>query len=171
MPTAVAGGRTFKQVNPGNAHTCAVGTDARAYCWGYNGFGQLGDGGTSDRSTPHAVGDGRSYTQVVAGVSYTCGVTGGKRAFCWGENGFGELGNASMVERHVPTAVADGLELSGISPGSGHHTCALSPSNVVYCWGHNIYGQLGLGFTFGPDLCTVAALSCSIRPRQIVAPS
>jgi alpha-tubulin suppressor-like RCC1 family protein len=59
------------------------------------------------------------------------------------------------------------LELSGISPGSGHHTCALSPGNVVYCWGHNIYGQLGLGFAFGP---TVAALSCSIRPWQIVPP-
>ena len=170
MPTAVAGGLTFKQVNPGNAHTCAVGTDARAYCWGYNGLGQLGDGSTSNGSTPHAVGDGRSYTQVVAGVSYTCGVTTGKRAFCWGENGFGELGDASVVER---TSRPPGPALSswmGSVPGRGT-TPALLPRTMSSTAGGTTSTASSDWVSHSADLRTVAALSCSIRPRQIVPPS
>jgi len=56
-PTAVAGGLRFKAVQAGLGHTCAVATDGRAWCWGLNANGQLGNGqpGTGS-AVPVAVG-------------------------------------------------------------------------------------------------------------------
>jgi alpha-tubulin suppressor-like RCC1 family protein len=51
-PVVVSGGLSFNSVSAMSMHTCAVTTDGSAYCWGFNGEGQLGDGTTTDRETP-----------------------------------------------------------------------------------------------------------------------
>jgi alpha-tubulin suppressor-like RCC1 family protein len=51
-PVAVTGGRSFSQVTAGHFYTCAVTPGDRAYCWGRNAEGQLGDGTTISRSSP-----------------------------------------------------------------------------------------------------------------------
>jgi alpha-tubulin suppressor-like RCC1 family protein len=51
-PTLVAGGLRFLEVYAGGAHSCGITTTNRAYCWGSNSFGQLGDGTTTQRLTP-----------------------------------------------------------------------------------------------------------------------
>ena len=58
---------TFRQVSGGEAHSCGVTTDDRAYCWGAN-FGALGDGMTTGRLTPVAVTGGKLFRQVSAGT-------------------------------------------------------------------------------------------------------
>jgi hypothetical protein len=74
-----------RQVNVGRLHTCLVATDNRAYCWGWNAMGQIGDGTTSfDRPTPTLVAGGLSFRQISAGQYHTCGVTTANRAYCWG---------------------------------------------------------------------------------------
>lgn len=70
----------------------------------------------------------------------------------------------------MPVAVEGGLEFSGVSPGSGHHTCGLTTLNRGYCWGHNFYGQLGNDTNTGPETCTFA-IPCSTRPKAVVGPS
>jgi alpha-tubulin suppressor-like RCC1 family protein len=72
-------------------HTCAVGNDRRLYCWGRNDFGQVGDGTTTDRSSPvpvaaGAVPDGVHLIQISAGAFHTCALGSDRRAYCWGEN-------------------------------------------------------------------------------------
>jgi alpha-tubulin suppressor-like RCC1 family protein len=71
-------------VSTGENHTCAVSTDNRAFCWGLNGAGQLGDGTQTTRLRPRAVVGGLLFDQVSAGLGGTCGRTMGGRAYCWG---------------------------------------------------------------------------------------
>src|SRR5207253_863820 len=107
-PVAVAGRLRFGQVSPdGTQHSCGVTTDDRAYCWGRNVFGELGDGTTTARLTPVAVAGGLLFRQVSAGAFHTCGVTTGDLAYCWGYNNFfGALGDGRLINRRRPTAVA-----------------------------------------------------------------
>jgi alpha-tubulin suppressor-like RCC1 family protein len=106
-PTAVLGGLLFSSVVPGGVHTCGVTTQHRAYCWGDNAFGELGDGTTTTRLTPVAVVGGLNfkYGGVSTGYFHTCGVTTGGQAYCWGANDGGELGDGTKTNRSRPVAV------------------------------------------------------------------
>jgi alpha-tubulin suppressor-like RCC1 family protein len=166
---------SFRQVSAGGLHTCGVTPDNRAYCWGSNGFGNLGDGTTTDRLTPVAVVGGLRFRQVSAGNFHTCGVTTDNRAYCWGFNQTGELGNGTSTGPETcnnqridfscstrPVAVAGGLRFLVVSAG-GNHTCGVTPGNLAYCWGFNAAGQLGNGTNTGPETCA-AGRACSTRP-------
>ncbi len=148
-PTRVAGGHKFRQVSGGEGHTCGVTTVARAFCWGYGQYGQIGDGKTSNRFTPQAVAGGRSFSHVSGGGRHTCGVTTQNRAYCWGEN-FGTLGDGTSTRRLTPSAVAGGIRFRQVDAGYGH-ICGVNPDNRAYCWGSDYYGQRGDGSpaTFG----------------------
>jgi alpha-tubulin suppressor-like RCC1 family protein len=143
-PVRVAGGHSFRQVDPGIAHTCGATTDDRGYCWGYGGDGQIGDGFTIQRRWPRAVAGGLSLRQVFAGGFHSCGVTTDNRAFCWGQNDDGQLGDRTTTGRLTPVAVAGARSFDGVNPG-GRHTCGVTRGSIAYCWGRNNYGQLGTG--------------------------
>jgi alpha-tubulin suppressor-like RCC1 family protein len=137
---------TFIQVSTGINHTCGVAADNRAYCWGENERGALGDGTTTDRLAPHAVAGGLRFRTVSAGWSYTCGLTTDDRAYCWGDNVWGTLGDGSNVfTRLKPVPVAGGRRYRQLRAGY-HHSCGVTLAEVTFCWGDNGSGQLGIGF-------------------------
>jgi alpha-tubulin suppressor-like RCC1 family protein len=136
---------TFRQISAGSGHTCGVTTDNRAYCWGWNEEGQLGDGTTTDSRRPVAVAGNLRFRRMSAGSSRTCGVTTENQAYCWGFNGDGALGDGTTTDRLTPTAVAGGLRFTQVEAGE-FHTCGVSsPDNRAYCWGWNARGQVGDG--------------------------
>ncbi len=96
-PQAVIGGLRFASINPGESHTCALTAKGRAYCWGYNVDGQLGDGTTndSDENGPQAVIGGLKFASVRGGESHTCALTARGKAYCWGYNNDGQLGDGT----------------------------------------------------------------------------
>jgi alpha-tubulin suppressor-like RCC1 family protein len=112
VPTRVAGGIQFQQIvtssgfrdgayvgaptnaQGGASHTCALGKDSHAYCWGWGGNGELGDGTTADRSSPVAVIDGRTFQSLVVGGAYSCGMLD-NGIWCWGSNYYGQIGTGS----------------------------------------------------------------------------
>ena len=134
----------FVQVSAGGSHTCGVTANHRAYCWGTNGSGALGDGTTDERLSPVAVVGGLSFRQVSAGVSFTCGVTTDDRAYCWGSNFQGQLGDGTTSHRQVPVAVAGARRFRQVQVGSSH-ACAITMDNLAFCWGDNASGKLGDG--------------------------
>jgi alpha-tubulin suppressor-like RCC1 family protein len=164
-PVAVSGGRQFRQVSAGGAHTCGVTTSDEAFCWGVNGYGQLGDSSTaSQRLTPSRVAGTRRFRQVDAGELHTCGVTTNDRAFCWGYGRNGQIGDGKTYLRFWPRAVAGGLSFERVSAGV-LHTCGETTLNQAYCWGDNALGQLGNGTNTGPETCHYRP--CSTRPVAV----
>ena len=150
-PSAVVGGLRFSHVSAGYEHSCGVTTDDRVYCWGFNFWGQVGDGTKGEdnwRLTPTAVAGGRRFRQVRAGWSHTCAITRSDVAFCWGYNGNGQLGDGTTTTagRATPVRVLGGLQWRQLG-GGAEHTCGVTQSDQVYCWGLNDRGQLGNGTT------------------------
>jgi alpha-tubulin suppressor-like RCC1 family protein len=92
-------------VSAGYSHACAETTGNRAYCWGHNIYGELGDGTVTERLRPVAVLGRLSFSQLSAGSFYTCGVTPGAVAYCWGMNWSAELGDGTITDRSEPVPV------------------------------------------------------------------
>jgi alpha-tubulin suppressor-like RCC1 family protein len=168
-PALVVGGLRFRQISGGSEHTCGVTTDSLAYCWGRNTNGQLGNGTTTDRSTPTPVSGGRKFRQVDAGYSHTCGVTSAKRAYCWGKNDFGQLGDGTTSDRLRPVAVAGARQFRQVAAGGDNylsHTCGVTSDDLVFCWGSNGYGQVGDSTVIGQRLSPTQVAGAR-RYRQV----
>jgi len=145
VPSEVAGGLAFNQISAGGTHTCAVTTDARAFCWGSGHQGQIGDGQLQDRFVPKAVTGGHSFGRISAvGLNHTCAEATNGRAFCWGGNFSGEVGDGTNQLRTRPVRVATNLLFAQMATGQDH-TCAVTSDATAYCWGSNEFGYLGNG--------------------------
>lgn len=151
------------RVVTGANHTCALLSTGFVRCWGQNNFGQLGLNSTDN------VGDGEEIssmgyvnlggiaTQITAGYNHTCALLTTGNVRCWGYNNYGQLGYNSQENIGDNEAawwgrdVKVGTELSGITVkdivAGGNHTCVITNSDKVRCWGLNSSGQLGYGNT------------------------
>ena len=117
---------------------------------GYNGYGELGNGSTTDSHVPVQV-TGLSGAVAIAGTQYhSLALKNDGAVWAWGLNRFGQLGNGSTTDSHVPVQVT---ELSGVVAiaGGEEHSLALKSDGTVWAWGWNKYGQLGSGSTTDSD--------------------
>ena len=137
-------------VAAGQKHACAVQADGDVYCWGEGNVGQLGNGTTSNSSTPVLAlsgGSGSTTPAVGSGLDHTCAVTRASGLKCWGEGSAGQIGDGATSDRSSPQTVlgvggsgslSDVVEVDG----GTSHTCARHSDGSLTCWGDNADSQL-----------------------------
>jgi alpha-tubulin suppressor-like RCC1 family protein len=157
VPPGALASSFANDVSVGQTHACAI-VSGKAYCWGDNSSGQLGNGTQTSSTTAVAVSTtgvlaGKTLTQISAGNAFTCALDTAGLAYCWGQNGNGQLGNNSTAPSLVPVAVSTSGVLAGktlteiFASNFGSHVCAIDNTGKAYCWGLNANGQLGNGST------------------------
>ena len=158
---------TYAQVSAGDRHSLALGSDGNAYAWGYNTYGQLGDGTTSysqatpvrvktpDRSTYPDLPKDFTYVQVSAGRNYSLALGSDGNAYAWGSNDDGRFGDGTYTDRNTPIRVKtpdrntypdlpEDFTYAQVNAG-WQHSLALGSDGNAYAWGYGSYGQLGDG--------------------------
>jgi len=128
----------------GQAHTCAVTGDGAVWCWGFNYYGQLGDGTTDSRSLPGVVPGISDAIAVATGGEHTCALRKGGTVLCWGNNSGGELGDLTITMRTSPVEAQNATGAVQIA-GGFEHNCIRIGDGTVRCWGANVSGEVGSG--------------------------
>jgi alpha-tubulin suppressor-like RCC1 family protein len=136
----------FSSIAAGFAHTCGLGDDGVAHCWGQNSDGQLGDASRENRNVPTPVATDSRFGSLSPGGAHTCAVATVGEAYCWGRGDDGALGSGTTVSTRRPEPVHTTTPFATITAGN-NHTCAVTKSGSPQCWGANSYGQLGNGTT------------------------
>ncbi|MFC7863359.1 Ig-like domain repeat protein [Streptomyces murinus] len=143
-------GTTVTAVAAGLSHSLALTSDGRVLAWGYNAFGQLGDGTTTERLTPVEADlpIGTTVTALSAGAYFSLAVTSDGGALAWGYNLFGQLGDGTTTNRATPVEVhlPAGTSVTSVA-GGGFHSLAVTTDGRALAWGYNAFGQLGDGTT------------------------
>ncbi len=149
-------GEVITSIAFGYSHAAALTSDDRIFMWGYNGFGQLGDGTISERDVPVDVTShfplaaGETISSISLGYYFSLANTSTGRLLAWGHNDYGQLGNSDYTDLHTPTDVtsffglAAGETITSISAG-GTHAAAITSANRFFTWGSNDYGEQGTG--------------------------
>lgn len=154
------GNVTYFSLSAGSRHTCGLATGGVAYCWGYNGDGQLGNGIPPGGSGPvfalpqpsGATGN-LTFQELLAGRFHSCATTLAGVGYCWGNNIDGRLGSTGTANE--PQQVSGGMTFATIAPGN-LHTCGLDLAGRAFCWGANVDGQVGDGSTLNRATPTLA---------------
>jgi alpha-tubulin suppressor-like RCC1 family protein len=144
--TEVPGLTDAISISAGGSHTCAVTQTGHVKCWGNNYSGQLGNGTKQTGMVPTEIPGLTDVVAISAGSEHTCAVLRDGGAKCWGKNLNGRVGDGSgKLFIFSPVDVAElGADIVSIS-AADEHTCALTGTGNVKCWGRNTEGQLGIG--------------------------
>jgi alpha-tubulin suppressor-like RCC1 family protein len=147
-PVTVLGGITnWSQLSAGYRHSLGVTDAGIAYAWGYNTYGQLGDGTTDHKSSPVTVVGGiTNWSQLSGGRNHSLGLTSTGIAYAWGFNDRGQLGDEGLYsDTSSPVTVVGGItNWSQVSAGR-YLSLGLTNTGIAYAWGYNGNGQLGDG--------------------------
>ncbi|MBI2345354.1 MAG: Ig-like domain-containing protein [Deltaproteobacteria bacterium] len=150
-PVPVAGLTGMESVASGGTHTLAIRqSDGAVFAWGWNAYGQCGNGTTADQIKPVQVNILTGVGVVAGGLYHSLALLDDGTVWAWGHNGFGQLGDGTTTQRTTPVQV---LGQGGIGyltnivaiATQGTHSLALRDDGTVWAWGYNGEGQLGDG--------------------------
>ncbi|MDR0321596.1 MAG: hypothetical protein LBI28_08840 [Treponema sp.] len=147
-------------------HIVAIRTDGSLWAFGFNLMGQLGDGTTTDRTTPVRIGTDNNWSSASLGGHYNSGgytiaVKTDGSLWAWGSNGYGQFGDGTTSERwiHIPTRIGTDNDWAVVSTG-GSHTVAIKTNGSIWFWGveSGEYGPLDAFIVYSQSLVPVRVM-------------
>lgn len=147
-PVSVHGTTRYDEISVGGRNTCGISKDDELYCWGLSKAT-----GDSYWVEPRRIHDSSGYRNLVSGWDHACALTDSGAAACWWQNEKGQVdGDAGSVSSRYPTPFETRSSAEFVDVGAGdYHTCVVSQTGTVLCWGLNEDGQLGTGTTTGSN--------------------
>jgi alpha-tubulin suppressor-like RCC1 family protein len=144
-----------KTVTGGYYHSLALLNDGTVWAWGYNGYGQLGNGNTTTSYLPVQVKDAAGtgvltgIVWIAAGGYHSMAVKNDGTVWTWGYNNLGQLGNGTTTNSSLPVQVSTSTGLTNAveCAASLYHSVARTGGGAVFDWGNNGNGQIGDGTT------------------------
>jgi alpha-tubulin suppressor-like RCC1 family protein len=185
-PTPIRGalGVTWSAIWSGMDHSCGLDRNGKAYCWGAEMWGEIGDDAPPPQQTftpygavpiPSPVLGGLTFRQVEAGRVHSCGVTTAGEVYCWGYNGLGHLGtptvDCSTDPRYpapcsaTPVKVQSSQTFTYVTTGLAH-TCALATTGAIWCWGLAVNVGAGSPTQLGVPCPADPRIRCVLTPIQ-----
>jgi alpha-tubulin suppressor-like RCC1 family protein len=134
-------------ISSGGAHTLALLNDGTVFAWGDNGGGQIGDGTTNDKLEPVQVEGIRNIVAIAAGTNHNLALKDDGTVWSWGYNNMGQIGVQTEDQVvAVPLQIPNLPNIVAVSAGR-QTSFALSEDGILWVWGENDFGQLGIGST------------------------
>ena len=153
-PQRVGNDDDWEAVSGGYYHSLALKSDGTLYSWGKNDRGQLGISGNENKTTPQQVGNAGDWKAVSGGGDHSLALKSDNTLYAWGANSAGQLGNGEngadftdkSKDKTAPIQIGTDRDWQTIS-AKEYYSAALKDTGVLYTWGQNGVGELGLGDT------------------------
>ena len=165
-PSKIKGAKskTLVDVAAGRGHACALTSGGNAACWGENGAGQLGNGGSSgtvDSARAVTMPSGVRFDSIYAGEDFSCALDTNSQAYCWGDNHHMTSNSGGILGVTYGTGVVtvptqlqkSSLTFESLAAGR-RHLCGLPTGGGILCWGVNDSGETGVDPANSPAVTT-----------------
>ena len=153
-------------------YSLAVTWSGSVLAWGYNVYGELGDGSITSSDVPVKVKlpAGTKVTGVAAGGVQSLAVTSTGQVLAWGYNSKGQLGDGKTTQSDVPVKVKlpTGTKVTAVAAGC-LHSLAVTSTGHVLAWGYNSNGQLGDGSITSSDVPVKVKLPTGTKVTAVAA--
>jgi alpha-tubulin suppressor-like RCC1 family protein len=116
------------------------------WAWGYNHYGQLGNGNTDDQHSPTPIGSDNDWVEIATGSHHSLALKSDGSLWAWGNSHYGQLGNGNTDDQHSPTPIGSDNDWVSVA-GGYYHSLGLKSDGSLWVWGLNYFGQLGIGNT------------------------
>ena len=163
----------------GRSHSLAITSEGRVFTWGWNIYGQLGNGGTANKDVPteitskFSLNPGETVIDASLGYVHSIILTSEGRVFTFGSNSYGQLGNDLSSNQDEPFNITGSFALESnetivkISAGD-YHSLALTSNNRIYVWGYNNFGQVGDDSLVNKDIPVDITSSFALSGAEVI---
>lgn len=150
IPSGVITSFDILELESGSLHSIAISTSKNLYLWGSNTYGQIGDGTTTQKTSPTQISINsqnsaeNEWSKINASQFHSFAINSLGQLYGWGRNNNWQLGDGTNVDKNIPTRIGSDQTWTSINTGPWH-TLAINDLGEIYAWGNNFNGSLGDG--------------------------